>query len=329
MHLKFWNKLQWIKAMKIACGAVAAILLAEALGLQSAASAGIITLLTVQNTRRETLTGSFRRVIAFGIMTLLCGAVYTLCSTAPWAFGLVLLLLLLLCYGLHLEDSIPINAVMATHYMMAGGVSLPMIGNEALLLVIGSGIGIGLNWFMPDNLHKIKAQQHLLDEEIRQILKRMAGQLLQTDHSTYTDACFRRTDACSQELHREIEQFLQNHTWQNEISFAHYVTMRQEQCLVLRGIYHQIQKLTAVPTQAQPLSRLFSDISDQYHAENDFSARHEQLDTLNAAYQKMPLPDTRSAFENRAVLYCILTELRTFLEIKRDYQQAYGNEHAA
>ena len=57
-------------------------------------------------------------------------------------------------------------------------------------------------------------------EEIRQILKRMAGQLLQTDHSTYTDACFRRTDACSQELHREIEQFLQNHTWQNEISFA-------------------------------------------------------------------------------------------------------------
>ena len=77
--------------------------------------------------------------------------VYTLCGTAPWAFGLVLLLLLLLCYGLHLEDSIPINAVMATHYMMAGGVSLPMIGNEALLLVIGSGIGIGLNWFMPDS----------------------------------------------------------------------------------------------------------------------------------------------------------------------------------
>ena len=56
------KQVNWMKALKIAGGGVAAILLAEALGLQNAASAGIITLLTVQNTRRETVMSSVRRL---------------------------------------------------------------------------------------------------------------------------------------------------------------------------------------------------------------------------------------------------------------------------
>ena len=58
-----------LKALKIAAGAVAAILLAEAFGLQNAASAGIITLLTVQNTRRETVMSSVRRFSGFATVS--------------------------------------------------------------------------------------------------------------------------------------------------------------------------------------------------------------------------------------------------------------------
>ena len=97
--MKKWTPkhVNWLKALKIAAGAVAAILLAEALGLQNAASAGIITLLTVQNTRRETVMSSVRRFSGFAMMTLLCLPIYHFCGTAPWAFGIVLLLLLLIC----------------------------------------------------------------------------------------------------------------------------------------------------------------------------------------------------------------------------------------
>ena len=143
--MKKWTPkhVNWLKALKIAAGAVAAILLAEAFGLQNAASAGIITLLTVQNTRRETVMSSVRRFSGFAMMTLLCLPIYHFCGTAPWAFGIVLLLLLLICYSFRMDDATPINAVMATHYMLAGGVTLHMVGNEVLLLVIGSGIGGG------------------------------------------------------------------------------------------------------------------------------------------------------------------------------------------
>ena len=213
---KFWKQINWMKALKIAAGAVAAILIAEAMGLQNAASAGIITLLTVQNTRRETVMSSVRRVLAFCIMTLLSMPLYHFCGTEPWTFGLVLLLLLLICYGLHMEDSTPINAVMATHYMLAGGVTSSMVGNELLLLLIGSGIGVCLNWFMPRNRNRIQRMQQELDGEIQGILERMAVRILEADHTGYGDSCFAKTEQLSAALRREIDIFLQNQTWEDD-----------------------------------------------------------------------------------------------------------------
>ena len=319
--MKKWTPkhVNWLKALKIAAGAVAAILLAEAFGLQNAASAGIITLLTVQNTRRETVMSSVRRFSGFAMMTLLCLPIYHFCGTAPWAFGIVLLLLLLICYSFRMDDATPINAVMATHYMLAGGVTLHMVGNEVLLLVIGSGIGVCLNWFMPRNLGKIHIMQRELDEEIRGILERMSMRLLEADHTGYGDSCFAETERLSGELRQEIDAFLQNQTWQDDIYFMRYVEMRREQCRVLQVIYRQLLRLNQVPEQAKPLSAFLADIAVHFHEGNDCSALLEQLESLYAAYRQDELPDTRESFENRAILYSILTELQSFLQIKRQF----------
>lgn len=316
---KFWKQINWMKALKIAAGAVAAILIAEAMGLQNAASAGIITLLTVQNTRRETVMSSVRRVLAFCIMTLLSMPLYHFCGTEPWTFGLVLLLLLLICYGLHMEDSTPINAVMATHYMLAGGVTSGMVGNELLLLLIGSGIGVCLNWFMPRNRNRIQRMQQELDGEIQGILERMAVQILEADHTGYGDSCFAKTEQLSAALRREIDIFLQNQTWEDDTYWMRYVMMRREQCRVLEEMYRQLLRLTQIPEQAKPLSEFFGEVAQHFHEGNDCTALLTRLEQLHTAYQEDALPETREAFENRALLYCILTELRTFLQIKQQF----------
>ena len=52
---KQW-KTQFVKSLKIAAAAVASIAIAGELGLQYSATAGIITVLSIQNTKRETVT---------------------------------------------------------------------------------------------------------------------------------------------------------------------------------------------------------------------------------------------------------------------------------
>jgi uncharacterized membrane protein YgaE (UPF0421/DUF939 family) len=194
-----------------------------------------------------------------------------------------------------------------------------MVGNEVLLLVIGSGIGVCLNWFMPRNLGKIHIMQRELDEEIRGILERMSMRLLEADHTGYGDSCFAETERLSGELRQEIDAFLQNQTWRDDIYFMRYVEMRREQCRVLQVIYRQLLRLNQVPEQAKPLSAFLADIAMHFHEGNDCSALLEQLESLYAAYRQDELPDTRESFENRAILYSILTELQSFLQIKRQF----------
>ena len=96
-----------------------------------------------------------------------------------------------------MEDSIAVNTVLATHYMAAGGVSLPMLKNECGLLLVGVGLGILLNSFMPNNLRRIQAKQSELDTELQQILHRMAIHVLKTEHPDYDGSCFHRTNKTS------------------------------------------------------------------------------------------------------------------------------------
>lgn len=61
----FMKKEEIIKLIKYVAGSVAAVLLSVAVGLQFAYAAGIITLLTIQDTKRETVRIAIKRVVIF------------------------------------------------------------------------------------------------------------------------------------------------------------------------------------------------------------------------------------------------------------------------
>ena len=62
-----FQKPDYIKVLKIAAGAGMAMALAEGLGLNYAASAGVITLLSIQDTKKETIRVMVRRLFSFGL----------------------------------------------------------------------------------------------------------------------------------------------------------------------------------------------------------------------------------------------------------------------
>lgn len=143
----------------------------------------------------------------------------------------------------------------------------------------------------------------------------------------FSDDLFARTETLSRALYGEIEQFLQNQTWKQDVYFMHYVNMRREQCMILQRIYDQLSCLTQIPEQAQPLAALFSEIVDQYHEENDCQTLLERLDELHTAYCQDVLPKTREEFENRAILYCILTGVQMFLQQKQHFYRETAIQH--
>ena len=67
-----------IKLIKYVTGSVAAVLLAAALQLQFAYAAGIITLLTIQDTKKETVRVTAKRLVIFIRMTILSAVIFPL-----------------------------------------------------------------------------------------------------------------------------------------------------------------------------------------------------------------------------------------------------------
>ena len=86
------NKVDLLGVAEAAIGTTVSILLADILGLQFSAVAGITTLLTIQNTRGATLKTASKRILAFVLMVLLCAVTLLPLGFHVLSFGPFLLL---------------------------------------------------------------------------------------------------------------------------------------------------------------------------------------------------------------------------------------------
>lgn len=308
-----------IKLIKYVTGSVAAVLLAAALQLQFAYAAGIITLLTIQDTKKETVRVTVKRMIIFFIMTILSAMIFPLAGYHVWAFGIVLIPYLLCCMALDMKEAIAPIAVLCTHYISAQSCSATMIINEFLILIIGAGIGTLWNLFMPDGKRHLIVYQRIVDDKIVNILKRMALYIEREDKSDYTGSCFDELDAMLADLKKEALRYMNNHLITEDDYYYEYMLMRARQCNILKRIYADIIRLTATPEQGKKLADFIQKTADEFTEQNDVSTLLSELEKLHSDYERQELPVTRQEFENRSMLYHILEDMKSFLEIKRKF----------
>ena len=308
-----------VKLIKYVVGSVVAVLLAAALRLEFAYAAGIITLLTIQDTKKETVKIAAKRIVIFIIMTILSAAIFPLAGYHVWAFGVVLIPYLICCIALDMKEAIAPIAVLCTHYISAGSCNAGMILNEFLILVIGAGVGILLNMFMPDSRAKLVEYQRTVDDKMIHILKRMALYMERDNKSDYTGECFEELDKMLINLKKEALYYMNNHFLGENDYYYEYMQMRARQCSILKRVYSDIVRLTTTPQQVRALADFVEKIANEFGEENDVQGLLEELEALKESYTISELPKSREEFENRAMLYHIMEDLKVFLQIKREF----------
>lgn len=315
-----------LKLIKIAVGSVAAIFLADLLGLKYSTAAGIITLLTIQDTARETITISVKRVYAFLLATFLACMVFRLAGYHVFAYGVFLFLFIAACMPLRLGAAVSTNAVLATHYLLEKNMSPSLIGNEALLLLIGAGIGTLLNLYMPGKGKEIRAMQRTLEEGLRLVLLRMSEYIKKEDRSDYTGACFDRLQADISAGEKQAFAYMNNTFFQESKYFIEYMNMREQQTVVLWEIYKKIVSIRRILPQTEQVSDLLHETAVSFGESNNARGLQAKLSEVLGQMKDSPLPATREEFEDRAVLYSILMDLEYFLQLKRDFADALTEE---
>lgn len=314
-----------MRSLKIAMAALLATVLAQRLGLQYFTTAGIITILSIQGTKLETLKTAGKRALAFLCALILAGLCYGMAGYTVWAFGCYLFLFVLLCLVMRWQEAIAMDSVLVSHFLTEG-CFFPQLGNEVLLFVIGTGFGILINLHLRSRKEQFTQLSDRVDGQIKEILEDMARWLVQEDKSGYGKSAFDLLEKALQQAEDCAVANFGNAPFSRDTYELDYVRMRQRQAVILRAVYDNIREITYLPRQAEQVAELLERIRQEYHRYNNVEGLLGRLGELLEDMQLQPLPRSREEFEARAVLFYILRQMEELLEVKKQFIRARQSE---
>lgn len=307
--------------LTVLAAAVAAILAASALGVVNYISAGIVAILTIQPTKRETIKTAAIRLVAFICALLISAVTFNVLGFNVAGFIAYLVIYIILCIRFRWISAMAVNSVLISHFIAFGNMGGGSLVNESLIFVLGVGLGIVVNILITRHRSSVKELEEQADEQIRTILKRMADRILNRDIEDYDGKCLVKLDkmidkAISAAKEEHGDKILEDNTYELE-----YIRMRGKQYEVLLEMYKKVSRLDTTPETAQHVAIFLTKVSDEYSRDNDVKDLIRSLDDLEGYMKTQPLPDTRKEFEDRALLYALFIDLREFLEIKMRFAQ--------
>ncbi len=315
-------------AGKISLGCVLSMIAATVLGLKYSATAGLITILSIQQTKKETVITALKRLSAFFCAVVISVLCFNLLGYTTLAFGVYLFIFVMLCMILDWQiATVPIS-VLITHLLAEKSCDISILLNEFLIFVIGAGVGTIINMHLHNNKQKMNSSREKLDNEIKAILERMSQRILTDDKSDYNSDCFKKIDKLLFEA-RQVAYENQNNKLIGAESYdIDYLKMRENQCSVLMEMYKSILKISVTPEQSKVISEFLKKTSSEYHEKNDVKNLISELEDIFADMRFQKMPESRTEFENRAVLYSLMLQIKDFLSIKYDFMEKRDSQRS-
>lgn len=330
MQKKINNKIL-VHALKIAIGSSAAMLIAQALHLQNATSAGTITLLTIMTTRWETIRLSVARVVTFAVAVLLAMLIF-LNGYSQWEiYGIYLFLLVVISEWMGWKSTISVNAVIGAHFLVSRDFSREFIINEFLLVVIGTIVALVTNLFSHNKRHRKKLVFKIeqVETELKLILRELSSYLMNREMKEDVWKDIKDLEAELKRLVVDASEYEGNTFHSHTGYYMDYFEMRLEQCNVLHDLHYELQKIRSHSTQAEMIADYILYLVEHVEENNSPEEQIEKLEHMVEEMKEQPLPETRDEFETRAILYHILTELEALLIHKRRFVEALDDKQRA
>lgn len=320
------NKINALKVIKLSLGSSLAIFIAWLLKLEYSMVAGVIVLLTVKNTKKETLKGAIGKIYGFLLCTIFSYLCFNILGYHLTSFSIFIFIIIFLCFLLKIQDVIAMCVVIASHYFLQGEISARWILNEAGIFVIGAGIGVIINMYIPTNIHKIYEGQKKLQEEVSTVLIGIAALILNPKKENRYNKDLHTLNSLIDSSISEAYDNINNSLLSDTRFFLDHMEIIKSQRDILENLYSHVSQLSCTPPQAYTISAFIHKIGHTAFEAETGNLLLEELNSLMLSMKNQPLPINRMEFENRAILFSCLTELKQFL-INRKYSQILRDNH--
>lgn len=308
------------KTLKTGIGATIAMVIANILGLQYAASAGIVTILSIQNTRRESFQIAVRRLIATCIALFIGACAFMIFGFNPISFGIYLIIFIPTAVRCKVTEGIVPASVLVTHLLGEGAIHSNIIMNELLIMLVGVGIALIVNLYMPSleecllvEKKKIEAQMYLIFLKMEQALKMDHQKLDIQNELEILEEGLKNGMA-------RATQYRNNSFIGNKSLYEKYFDMRFSQYQVILYMQKHFEHFYMLAKEAYKVAELTHQVAQSIQGKILVEELLEQVEELREHFKTSHLPTSRDEFENRAMLYQFLTDIEQFLYVKKIFK---------
>ena len=294
------------------------------LHLEFAISSGIVAILTIQPTKRETIHTALGRLYAFvaaiGIAFVCFGAL----GVTLQAYFAYLIIFIWVCQIFKWYSAMAMNSVLISHFVTVGVMNMETVANEVFIFMIGVSAGILANMHLRKRTDYAEQLMQEMDAQIVKILSRMSERILDKDISDYNGACFQVLAQQIEHARKVAEENYNNQFNPDDTFDLEYIAMRDRQRMVLYEMYKNVRSLHTTPVTAKRISDFLRDMSEVFEKGNNGKDLMQEFLQMDAWMKSKPLPAERKEFEDRARLFCLMREMEEFIRIKVEFAGEQG-----
>lgn len=304
-----------LRVFKTALALPLAVYIAHLLELNSFTLAGIIAMLTIQQTKKKTVKMAKDLLVAVS-MGIVVGSIVFSIFGFNW-FSLFLAFALFIpvpvLYGFN--GGIVIASVVVEQLFVAEAISWAVIQNALLLVIVGASVGLFANLFMPKMSFVMAKHRLEIENNFKDILNGIA---LILDNKCDEDPKIK-----IKYLEKRIQKsknlaLIESENHITKVDDQHYVyfNMRQKQLDVFKRILYLGKSLTNFGDETSKIANFLRELSLSLHHFDKTKENIETISQMLVEFENLPLPITKEDLLNRAVILQIVKELRFYLTIK-------------
>lgn len=306
-------------AFKMSVSATIVLFIGNALELKYATVGAVISILSIQDTRRKALLVGKNRIIACVIGQILSVVLYLILGQNPLIFGLFLIIFIPITSKLKVEEGMIASVVLSTHLLVAEAIDTGWIINELALMVIGIGVASISNLFMPSLDDKFKQDIRWIEESYRIIISKMAKSLntctVDIDEQSMMENIQQRLEQSKETAYKIVN----NNFFRTTSYYTDYINMRINQFDTIKRMRLNFGKFNIPVEQMKWMAEFTREVSKNISEVNDCRELLRELQELRGEFKKMELPKSRDEFESRAQLLQYLNDMEEFLNIKKNF----------
>lgn len=309
------------RTIKTAIGTPIAISIAELFGVAHPVSAGILTILCIQPSRKLSILSAWDRFFACVLAIVFSYVFFTVFGYNPISVALLLTIFIPLTVYFNITQGIVTSTVIILNIYAEKSISYLFLMDQVILILVGIGVGLLLNLYMPSLDKKLRVQQIKLEDNFKVILHEISL-YIRDNNKVWDQKEIGNCERILAQAIRLVEFDKENHMFRTEHPYFDYFQMRSRQFELFQTMLPLVSKLPDQTDISERIADFFDKLSEKVHPGNTAQLFIEELEQIRDTFDHEALPETQEEFETRANLFRLLHEIEDYLILKSKFKKS-------